>query len=93
MAHAVAATYPVVLLSLPLWRIAVNLSPRSAVSKLEEAGECTMVLDCVGEDGVLEVHSMRDNVVVFIHPTDINSYIHKTKFEGDLSTHGFTLDV
>lgn len=60
--------YPAVLLSLPLGGEGVDLSPRRAVGKLEEAGKHAMVVCSVGEDGVLEVHTMRDDVVVLIHP-------------------------
>lgn len=62
------ATYPAVLLSLPLWRVAVDLSARRAVGKLEKAGEHAVDLCSVREDGVLKVHSMRDEIVVLIHP-------------------------
>ena len=62
------ATYPAVLLSLPLWGVGVDLSTRRAVGKLEKAGKHAVVLGSVREDRVLEVHPMRDNVVVFIHP-------------------------
>lgn len=60
--------YPAVLLSLPLRGEAVDLSARRAVGKLEKAGKHAVVVCSVGEDGILEVHSMRDNVVVLIHP-------------------------
>lgn len=60
--------YPAVLLSLPLRGVRVDLSPGCAVGELEEAGEHAVVFWGVREDGVLEVHSMWNDVVVFIHP-------------------------
>lgn len=62
------ATYPAVFLSFPLWGVAVDLSTRRAVGKLEKAGKHAVVLSSVREDGILEVHSMGDDIVVFIHP-------------------------
>lgn len=47
----------------------MDLSTRRAVGELEKAGKHAVVLCSVGEDRVLEVHSMRDNVIVLIHPT------------------------
>jgi len=64
---AQVATYPAVLLSLPLWGKAVDLSSRCAVGKLEETSKHAMVLWGVKEDGILEVHSMWDNIIVLIH--------------------------
>lgn len=61
--------YPAVLLSFPLWREAVDLSAWCAVGKLEKTSKHAVVIAGVREDGVLEVHSMWENVVVFIHPT------------------------
>lgn len=61
-------TYPTVFLSLPLWAVAVDLSTSRAVGKLEKTGKHAVVVCSVREDGVLEVHSMRDDAVVFIHP-------------------------
>lgn len=60
--------YPAVLLSLPLGGEAVDLSARRAVGKLEEAGKHAVVLCGVAEDGILEVYSMRNDIVVLIHP-------------------------
>lgn len=64
------ATYPAVLLRLPLWCVLVDLSACCAVGELEKAGKHAVDLCGVGENWVLEVHSMRDNVVVLIHPED-----------------------
>lgn len=60
--------YPAVLLRFPLGSVRVDLRAGRAVGELEEAGEHAVVFRCVREDGVLEIHSMRDDVVVFIHP-------------------------
>lgn len=62
------ATYPAVLLGLPLWCVLVDLSACRAVGELEEAGKHAVDLCGVGENWVLEVHSVRDNVVVLVHP-------------------------
>lgn len=61
-------TYPAVLLSLPVRGEAVDLSTRRAVGKLEKACKHAVVICGVSEDGILEVHSMRDNIVILIHP-------------------------
>lgn len=65
---AMGTTYPAVLLGLPLWAVLVDLSAWRAVGELEKAGEHAVYLCSVREDWVLEVHPMRDNVVVLIHP-------------------------
>lgn len=68
MVVVLMATYPAVLLSLPFRAVVVDLSTRCAVGKLEKAGKHAVDLCSVREDWVLEVHSMRDNIVVLIHP-------------------------
>ena len=61
--------YPAVLLSLPLGAEGMErLAPLGAVGELEEAGESASVLGSVWEDGVLEVDTMGEEVVVLIHP-------------------------
>lgn len=67
-AGCLTRAYPAVLLCLPLRGVRVDLCPSCAVGELEEAGKHAVVFRCVREDGVLEIHSMRNNVVVFIHP-------------------------
>ena len=63
--------YPVVLLNVPLRAKGVErLAPLGAVGELEEAGECASVVGCIGEDGVLEVDAMGEDVIVLIHPAD-----------------------
>lgn len=47
----------------------MDLGSSCAVGELEETGEHAVVLRRVREDRVLEVHSMWNNAVVFIHPT------------------------
>lgn len=46
----------------------MDLCPGCTVGELEEAGKHAVVFRCVNENGVLEIHSMRDDVIVFIHP-------------------------
>ncbi len=61
-------SYPAVLLGVPLGAEGVErLAPLGAVGKLEEAGERAPVFGRVGEDGVLEVDAMGEDVVVLIH--------------------------
>lgn len=61
--------YPAVLLGVPLWGEAGEwLVPLTAVGKLEKAGEGASILHCVREDCILEVHAMREDAVVLIHP-------------------------
>ncbi len=62
MAHSV------VLLYLPVGGVYVNLCASCAVGKLEQAGKHAMVFWRVREDGVLEVDSVWNDAVVFIHP-------------------------
>lgn len=63
--------YPVVLLGVPLGAEGVErLAPLGAVGELEEAGERAPVLGRVGEDGVLEVDAVGEDVVVLVHPVE-----------------------
>lgn len=64
-------SYPAVLLVFPLRAEGVErLAPLGAVGELEEAGEHASVVGCVWEDGVLEVDTMGEDVVVLIHPAE-----------------------
>lgn len=76
--------YPAVLLGVPLGAEGVErLAPLGAVGELEEAGEYTPVLGCVGEDGVLEVDAVGEDVVVLIHPAgDMNRRSSEEAFNG-----------
>lgn len=66
-----AKPYPAVLLGVPLGAEGVErLAALGAVGELEEAGERAPVLGRVGEDGVLEVDAVGQDVVVFIHPAE-----------------------
>ncbi len=60
--------HSVVLLYLPVGGVYVNLCASCAVGKLEQAGKHAMVFWRVREDGVLEVDSVWNDAVVFIHP-------------------------
>lgn len=60
-------SYPVVFLDLPVTR-GHQLLPLGTVSKLEEAGKHPSVFLCVWKDGILEIDSMRQEIVIFIHP-------------------------
>lgn len=61
--------HPVILLGVPLGAEGVErLVPLGAVGELEEAGEGAPVLSGVGEDGILEVDTVWQDVVVLIHP-------------------------
>lgn len=64
----VLRAHPAVFLSFPLWSVCVDLGARRAVGELKEAGEHAVVLRSVRKDWVLEVHAMRDDAVVLIHP-------------------------
>lgn len=46
------------------------MAPLGAVGKLEEAGEGAPVVGRVGEDGVLKVDAVGEDVVVLIHPAE-----------------------
>ncbi len=61
-------SYPAVFLALPITIKVVHRRSTRAVWELEEAGKQSSVLQGVREYGVLEVDSMREDVVVFIHP-------------------------
>lgn len=64
-----SVSHPVVLLRVPLRAERVErLILLAAVGKLKEAGEGAPVLSGVGEDGILEVDTMWQNVVVLVHP-------------------------
>lgn len=64
-----AMPYPAVLLGVPLGAEGVErLAPLGAVGELEEAGEGAPVVGRVGEDGVLEVDAVGQDVIVLIHP-------------------------
>lgn len=61
--------YPAVLLGLPLGAEGVErLAPLGAVGELEKTGESAPVLTGVGEDGILKVDAVGEEVVVVIHP-------------------------
>lgn len=63
--------YPAVLLGVPLGAEGVErLAPLGAVGELEEAGEGAPVVGRVGEDGVLEVDAVGQDVIVLIHPAE-----------------------
>lgn len=63
--------YPAVLLGVPLRAEGVErLAALGAVGELEEAGERAPVLGRVGEDGVLEVDAVGEDVVVLVHPAE-----------------------
>ncbi len=61
-------SYPAVFLALPITIKAVHRLSTRAVWELEEAGKQSSVLQGVREYGILEVDSMREDAVVFIHP-------------------------
>lgn len=61
-------TYPTVLLSLPLRGVLVHMGARSTVGKLEETGKHVVDLCSVRKNGILEVDSVRDDVIILIHP-------------------------
>lgn len=63
--------YPAVLLGVPLRTEGVErLVPLGAVGELEKAGERAPVLGCVWEDGILEVDTVWQHVVVLVHPAE-----------------------
>lgn len=61
-------TDPTVLLSLPVGGVLVNMRATGAVGKLEEAGKHAVDVCSVRENGILEVHSVWNDVVVLVHP-------------------------
>lgn len=62
-------SHPVVLLGVPLRAERVEwLVPLGAVGELKETGEGAPVFSGVGEDGILEVDTVWQDVVVLVHP-------------------------
>ena len=82
--------YPAVFLGVPLGAEGVEgLAPLGAVGELEEAGERAPVLGRVGEDGVLEVDAVGEDVVVLVHPAEeINR---KTEQKAEAAAGGYWL--
>lgn len=66
--QTVASSYPVVFLDLPVTGECSQLLPLGTVSELEEAGKHPSVLLRVWKDGVLEIDSVWQEIVIFIHP-------------------------
>lgn len=64
----VASPYPVVFLDLPVTRESRQLLPLGTVSKLEKAGKHPSVLLGVWKDGILEIDSVWQEIVILIHP-------------------------
>lgn len=67
-AFSAARSYPVVFLDLPVTGGSTQLLPMGTVGKLEKAGKHPPVLLSVWKDGILEINSVRQEVIVFIHP-------------------------
>lgn len=63
-----ANSYPVIFLDLPVTGESCQLLPLGTVRKLEKAGKHPSVLLSVWKDGILEIDSMRQKVIIFIHP-------------------------
>lgn len=68
-AQDTASSYPIVLLDLPVAGESSQLLPLGTVWKLEKAGEHPSVLLSIWKDGILEVDSMRQEVIIVIHPS------------------------
>ena len=67
VAQGIANSYPSVFLNLPVMR-KLPLLPLWTVWKLEKARKHPSVLLSVWKDGILEIDSMRQEVIVLIHP-------------------------
>lgn len=61
-------SYPIIFLDLPVTGESRQLLPLGTVRKLEKAGKHPSVLLSVWKDGILEIDSMRQEVIIFIHP-------------------------
>ena len=67
-AQGIANSYPSVFLDLPITGESCQLLPLWTVWKLEKARKHPSVLLSVWKDGILEIDSMRQEVIVLIHP-------------------------
>lgn len=68
MTQGTANSYPIVFLDLPVAGKSCQLLPLRTVRKLEKTGKHPSVLLSVRKDGILEIDSMRQEIIILIHP-------------------------